>query len=71
MSNKKAIETKITEHVDEKVQELVQKAKVETTWYKKVGYYVAAAVGAVVLYAVDHFGAQVWDAVMNTFSGLF
>lgn len=71
MATKKAIETKITEHVDEKVQELVQKACQETSWYKKAGYYVAAAIGMAVLYVVQNFGPQIWETVVNNLSGLF
>lgn len=46
---KEEVKTTVTDHVQEKVSVLEEKAKVETVWYKKLGYYVAAAIGAVVV----------------------
>lgn len=68
---KNQIETKITEHVEGKVKDLVETASKETSWYKKLGYYVAAAVGAVVVFTVQNFGPQIWETVMNTVQGMF
>lgn len=68
---KNQIETKITEHVESKVKDLVETASKQTSWYKKLGYYVAAAIGAVVVFGIQNFGPQIWEAVMNAVQGMF
>lgn len=64
---KNTIETKITEHVQGKVDEMVNTAKTETVWYKKLGYYVAAAIGAAVIYAVQNYGDQIVNLITSLF----
>lgn len=61
------VKTTVTDHVQEKVSVLEEKAKVETVWYKKLGYYVAAAIGAVVIQAVNTYGDQLLELVKGLF----
>lgn len=75
MANKKKIQEKVTEavteHVQEKVAELKETATQQTVWYKKVGYYVAAVVGAGVVQAVNLYGTDIMNFICATLSGLF
>lgn len=65
------LKTQITEHVQEKVAVMEEKAKTTTVWYKKIGYYVAAAAGAVVIQLVNLYGNEVIQAIQSAFTGLF
>lgn len=64
---KEEVKTTVTDHVQEKVSVLEEKAKVETVWYKKLGYYVAAAIGAVVVQVVNTYGDQLLEIVKGLF----
>lgn len=61
------VKTTVTDHVQEKVSVLEEKAKIETVWYKKLGYYVAAAIGAVVIQVVNTYGDQLLELVKGLF----
>lgn len=65
------LETQITEHVKTKVVEMETKAKTATKWYKKLGYYVAAAVGAVVIQVVNTYGNDIFQMVKTTLESMF
>lgn len=75
MATKKKIQEKVTEavteHVQEKVAELKETATQQTVWYKRVGYYVAAVVGAGILQAINLYGADIMNYISATLSGLF
>lgn len=75
MATKKKIQEKVTEavteHVQEKVAELKETATQQTVWYKRVGYYVAAVIGAGVLQAINLYGSDVMNYISATLSGLF
>lgn len=64
---KEEVKTTVTDHVQEKVSVLEEKAKTETVWYKKLGYYVAAAIGAVVVQVVNTYGDQLLEIVKGLF----
>lgn len=69
---KKVVETaaakageKAKEHIEAKETELKEKAAVETVWYKRVGFYVAAAVGAAVVQLMNLYGSDLVQIICN------
>lgn len=64
---KEEVKTTVTDHVQEKVSVLEEKGRVESVWYKKLGYYVAAAIGAVVVQVVNTYGDQLLEIVKGLF----
>lgn len=61
----------VNDHVGAKKAEMEASAAVETVWYKKIGFYVAAGVGAAVLEVVNVYGAEVVNIIVDLISNLF
>lgn len=71
MEEKNEIKDEITQHVQEKVTVMEEKAKAETIWYKKLGFYVAAAVGAVVVQLINLYGNDVIQIITEAIKSCF
>lgn len=65
------IKDKVQTHIADKTADIADKAKAEQVWYKKLGYYLAIGVGAVVMELVNQYGTQVQQMVSDFLSNLF
>lgn len=64
----KEVKDVVVKHVEDKQTELVEAAKTETVWYKKIGFYVAASIGAVVVQFLNSFGSETFQTIVDTIS---
>lgn len=67
MEEKNTNKDTIVEDIQEKIVELELKAANDQKWYKKLGFYVAAAAGAVLAQLINNYGDQLLDIIKSVF----